>query len=410
MTDWPLRTIGDLADWRGGMTPSMAEPGFWSDGSIPWISSSEVVGGVLTGTARKVTQRAVDETALRLASANSVAIVVRSGILAHTFPVALVPFRATVNQDVKIGQPREGVAAEFLAYTLENRADEILRRFRKTGTTVQSIDVRSLMALEVPLPPLAEQYRIVTVASALDQYGANSKAEEEAAGAVLDAYLSALEVELGGEKTRLLGDVAVIRSGPSWSAPEETAHPVEGATPVIKITNTPASGRLDLSTLAYVRELPPTTSVLAESDLVMIRTNGNRTRIGNVYLPGPEAHGCAVSAFQFLIRADGDLERAYLYWWLRRPELQRSMSAAASGSTGLGNLAVRWLKSLEVPWPDRARMVEVIEGCAALWSVVEVLREERLRLRGLRARLLADLLSQRVELPEELDEVVKEAA
>ncbi len=168
MPEWPLRRVGDLADWRGGMTPSMANPAFWEGGDIPWISSREVVGDVLSDTIRKVTNLAVQETSLRLVPPGSVAVVVRSGILLHTFPVALVPFATTVNQDIKIGTPVEGVLGEFLAFALQSHSKGILQRFRKTGTTVQSIDVPSLMGLEVSLPPMHEQRRIVGVVGALD--------------------------------------------------------------------------------------------------------------------------------------------------------------------------------------------------------------------------------------------------
>lgn len=164
--------------------------------------------------------------------------------------------------------------------------------------------------------------------------------------------------------TQALGDLCpVIGSGPSWAAKDESSVPSEGALTVLKITNTRPDGSIDLSELAYVAGLPARTKVIGPTSLVMIRTNGNRQRIGNVYLPPEEVHGAAVSAFQFILDALDADTRDYLYMVLRSPGIQHLMSESASGSTGLGNLAVRWLKTLEIPWPDdqvRKSQVKVI--------------------------------------------------
>lgn len=152
MNDWRKTTLGEIASWSGGLTPSKSNPAYWEGGTIPWLSSKEVTGGVVRATKHKVTEAAVRETSLRLIPADAVAVVVRSGILLHTFPVALVPFGCTVNQDVKIGVPAEVTSASFLRLLLEFHASGILDRLRKTGTTVQSIDVPGLLRWPVCLP------------------------------------------------------------------------------------------------------------------------------------------------------------------------------------------------------------------------------------------------------------------
>ena len=72
--------------------------------------------------------------------------------------------------------------------------------------------------------------------------------------------------------------------------------------PVIGIPNTKPDGTLDLTTVGYVSGLPTSVGKVDESSLIMIRTNGNRQRIGKIYLPPVQAYGHAVSAFQFLMQ------------------------------------------------------------------------------------------------------------
>lgn len=178
---WREFAIAELADWRGGMTPSLSQPRFWESGMIPWISSKDVVGPELNDTDRKITSLALDATPLRISNPGAVAIVVRSGVLAHTFPVAYVPFATTVNQDIKIGQPRPIVDGRFLALLLKSLQRLVLTSYSKTGTTVQSVNVPALMAHRVCLPPLDEQRRIVDLAGALATTVATLRAEAQAA-------------------------------------------------------------------------------------------------------------------------------------------------------------------------------------------------------------------------------------
>lgn len=130
----------------------------------------------------------------------------------------------------------------------------------------------------------------------------------------------------------------------------------------------------------------------------MIRTNGNRKRIGNVYLPPEEVYGAAVSAFQFTLEASDVETRDYLYLALRSPSIQRQLSESTSGSTGLGNLAVRSLKLLEVPWPvtevrrTQAELIRAVDG------KIDATRAEVARLRQVRVGLLSGLLDCTIDI------------
>jgi len=160
--EWDRIPLGQLASWRGGLTPSTKNPEYWEGGDIPWISSKDVKVLNLTSTERLITSVALAESSLELAPRGCVAVVVRSGVLAHTFPVTYVPFETTVNQDIKIGIPNENVVdGRFLSEVLSASSSAVLRNCRKEGATVQSIEVDSLMRFELPIPPLQEQKRVL---------------------------------------------------------------------------------------------------------------------------------------------------------------------------------------------------------------------------------------------------------
>ena len=123
--------ISALGKWQGGKTPSMQEKRFWENGSIPWISSKDMKSPVLTDTEDHITEAALSEASMNLLPEESVAIVTRSGILKHTFPVAFVPFRTTVNQDIKALSVADGVSARYVSFALQAYGEDIRTKTKK---------------------------------------------------------------------------------------------------------------------------------------------------------------------------------------------------------------------------------------------------------------------------------------
>ncbi|WEJ72781.1 restriction endonuclease subunit S [Pseudomonas sp. PSE14] len=157
---WNYFSLNDLGGLSGGKTPSKANPVFWSSPDVPWVSPKDMKRNLLEDAEDRISQVAVAEASMALYPAGSVLMVTRSGILQHTFPVALASAELTVNQDIKVLRPVEGIAPKFAFYLLKSHGGEILSACSKDGTTVQSIDSEKLEAFQFPLPPFSEQTRI----------------------------------------------------------------------------------------------------------------------------------------------------------------------------------------------------------------------------------------------------------
>ena len=155
--------IADLGKWSGGKTPSMAEKKYWESGTIPWVSSKDVKQPILSDTIDHITNAAVDEASMTVYPAGSVAIVTRSGILRHTFPVTYIPFETTVNQDIKILVTKEGISSRYVSHALQAYGESIRRTTKKQGGTVDSLDFQKVLAYKIPVPPLDVQNRVVNV-------------------------------------------------------------------------------------------------------------------------------------------------------------------------------------------------------------------------------------------------------
>lgn len=143
----------------GGGTPNKGVSTYWG-GNIPWLSSGDIKAERIQGSSECITRLGLENSSANLCRAGSVVVVVRSGILKHTLPVAVLERDAAINQDIKCFDSGNDELNGWLALALRASAGEILALNRE-GTTVQSVKYETLKEFELPIPPLGEQRRIV---------------------------------------------------------------------------------------------------------------------------------------------------------------------------------------------------------------------------------------------------------
>ncbi|MGI8793894.1 MAG: hypothetical protein ACR2H3_12095 [Acidimicrobiales bacterium] len=279
-----------------------------------------------------------------------------------------------------------------------------------SGTNIFHIGVQRAREVPIPVPPIDVQRRIVDLVSGIERAIAGADESATAHASLNERILSDWVGSWTGP-TACLGDIATAGSGPSWKAADETRTPVSGATRVLGITNTAANAELDLSEEKYVVGLPASTKKLSDRSVLMIRTNGNRSRIGNVYRVPAGAVGCAFSAFQIGLHFESPTDAEFAFWMLAETEVQNRVSNAASGTTGLGNVGVRWLKQFKLPWPERtaerAELASLFDaGSAAARSAARV--EDALS--TVRTSVLSELLSGEHAIPDRYDELLEQAS
>lgn len=401
--EWAETTLGEIASWRGGMTPSMKEGKYWNEGSVPWISSKEVVGGRLTSTERLVTEEAVKKTGLRLIPPGSVVVVVRSGILIHTLPIAFVPFATTVNQDVKVAEPSERVLGEFLAFLLQGNAEKFLSIYRKTGTTVQSINFPALLEHPITLPPLVVQRRIVDVLGALDVHLANLKTERETA---LELVVAAREMLLTpGEDWRActLGEVLDIARGGSPRPIDDYITNDPDGVNWIKIGDAPVGGKYITEAGQKIRQNGVVRSRRVNAgDFIL----SNSMSFGRPYIL--KIDGCIHDGWLVLSGVGKHFDEHYLHALLTSHDVAGQFESLAAGS-GVRNLNIRVVSSVQVRIPDIETQHQVGQTLVTLENSAVAIEAEVASLTELRTQVLSTLLSREVEIPTSYDDVLETA-
>ena len=157
---WEEKKLGEVGSWLGGGTPSTNREEYWDNGNILWITSKDMKSAVIEDTLMKVNEIGVKNSSANYIEKPAILVVMRSGILRRTFPVAMVKKPFTVNQDLKAIIPDED-DLEFLYWMLLSNEQRILNTCMKNGTTVESINSNALKDLTFKCPTLPEQHEIV---------------------------------------------------------------------------------------------------------------------------------------------------------------------------------------------------------------------------------------------------------
>ena len=165
---WNTDTIENLcSDIYGGGTPSKSHPEYYENGDIVWISSKDMKTNNLNDSQIKINQLGIDNSTAKMIPTNSVIMVIRSGILKHTLPVAINTIPITINQDLKAFIPNKKILSVFLMFLFKMLEKDILTSVR--AVTADNIEFNSLKQRQIIVPPIEFQNKFVTFVQQIDK-------------------------------------------------------------------------------------------------------------------------------------------------------------------------------------------------------------------------------------------------
>ena len=151
--NWDTQSVESVcSDIYGGGTPSKAHPEYYENGDIPWVSSKDMKTDIITESQIYINHLGVENSTAKMVPVNSVIMVIRSGILKHTLPVAINAVPITVNQDLKVFLPDKCITAIFLSTLFKLLEKDILSGVR--AVTADNIEFNSLKQRQIIVPPL----------------------------------------------------------------------------------------------------------------------------------------------------------------------------------------------------------------------------------------------------------------
>ena len=282
--EWVNKPIGEICDTTfGGGTPSTSENKFWQ-GDIPWIQSSDLKeGSVISVSAKKyITKAAVNKSATKLVSDNSIAIVTRVGV----GKLSLMKGEYATSQDF-LSLSDLKVDAQYSAYVIWKLLQ--VEKEQVQGTSIKGITKEELLSKTINYPEVKlEQTVIGNTFQKLDSLINQHQQKHDKLSSIKKAMLEKMfpkqgettpEIRFKGfsgewEEKELNNEVELF-SGLTYSP---TDIRKEG-TFVIRSSNV-KNGQLVQADNVYVNSEAVNCSNVKEGDVIVVVRNGSRSLIG----------------------------------------------------------------------------------------------------------------------------------
>jgi len=336
--------LGDVVTVSGGGTPRKSNPTYYG-GSVPWVTPKDMKSDVISDSLIRLTEAGVANSPAKLVKPGSVLVVVRSGVLKHTLPVALTTVPVTLNQDMKALTPTEDVVPGYLARLLKASQQHVLAWVR--ATTADNFPIQNLLDLAIELPPLDEQRRIAAI---LDQAD-GLRAKRRQARNHLDELTQSIFLDMFGREDYEFGtvaDAAEVQGGLQVTSKRKSL-PLE--VPYLRVANV-FRNRLDLGEVktlrATERELDRTR--LYSGDLLIVEGHGNPLEIGRAAIWTGDVTDCVHQNHLIRVRFDaGRVVPEFGVAWLNSRRGRQHLLRAAKTTSGLNTISTSNVKSVPVP-------------------------------------------------------------
>jgi len=297
----------------------------------------------------------------------------------------VVDGKCWVNNHAHVLRPmRDIVIDEWLAYYLTHLdlAPWV------GGLTVPKLNQGSLREIPIPLPPLAEQKRIVAIldeafdgiARATANAEANFSNARELPDALLDTVL-ADDTQMWVHTT--LGEIADFKNGLNFTRTSKGEKiRIVGVKDFQNEYWIPEHG---LDTVRIDGSLPSSYELMS-GDILTVRSNGNKKLIGRCMIAAEVPEKTSHSGFTIRIRATDSRVMPEFLAHVLKSRRARAALVASGGGTNISSLNQQALSDLPIAFPSMEEQVRILARIEFLMgSAMQLAESCRLKLASLAA-------------------------
>lgn len=396
---WQWVQAADVATIVGGGTPStkddsnFAEPG----SGFPWIGPADLTGYAETyiGKGRR------DLTTKGLAASGATTMPAGTVLFSSRAPIGYCAIAAnpiSTNQGFKSWICADGVVPEFVRHYLRASVEYV--DSLASGTTFREVSGKRIAGMAFPLPPAAEQRRIVAKLDALTARLARARAELDRVPVLAANLRSTALAELYRAIVEESGTSAiehfVEELDQGWS-PKCESHPAPDDTwGVLKTTAIQRLAFRPQENKALPAGLAPRSRIEVRPGDVLVTRAGPRVRCGITCFVRETRNKLMLADKMYRIRSKPDRALpAYLALMLNAPQ---SLALIESMKTGISDSGLNLTqdKFLSIPIPNLAveKQADVVDRLDAAFVRADRLEAEASRARALIDRLEAAILAR----------------
>lgn len=284
----------------------------------------------------------------------------------------------------------------LLLYVLQPYLDAV--HAVTSSVTVKHLSSRTVQDLPIPLPPRAEQGRIVAAIeehlSRLDAAEAVLRSAEERVALLAQAGVREL-FKSRPWPWKTLGDIAEIKGGVTKDSKRQS-DPAFVEVPYLRVANV-QRGRLDLSDVTTIRVHPDKAKALRlEPGDVLMNEGGDRDKLGRGWVWEGQVTDCIHQNHVFRARLNDDFD-PYFVSTHANTWGQAWFEEHGRQTTNLASINLGTLKQLPVPAPPRSEQEAIVAqlhvSSEAQKRLVASIGHAQARGRALRRSILAAAFS-----------------
>lgn len=152
---WKWIRVGNCGSWGSGATPTRTNAEYYG-GTIPWLKTGDLNDDIIMKIPEYITELALEKTSVRLNPVGSILMAMYGATIGK---LGILGIEATTNQACCACIPYEGIYNKYLFYFLMASRTVFIKMGE--GGAQPNISKEKIVNALIPLPPLAEQKRIV---------------------------------------------------------------------------------------------------------------------------------------------------------------------------------------------------------------------------------------------------------
>lgn len=356
----------EVVKWSSGGTPTATEKQYYENGTIPWLIIGDLNDGIVTNSASRITQLGLENSSAKMIPSGTLLVAMYGSI----GKLGITGIECCTNQAIAYAKEIHGVTTKYMYYYMAMMKSKLISMGK--GGTQKNISQSVLNSLDVIVPPIPEQERIVTrieeLFSQLDSGVETLKKTKEQ----LAVYRQAVLKEAFEGITEFASIRSVSTLVTSGSRGWAQYYSNTGAK-FIRIGNlTRDSIDIDLNDIQYV-DLPNKAEGLRtrlEKDDVLISITADLGSIGLVLENIGEAY---INQHIALVRFKNPSQGKFMAWYLRSEKGQKDLlkNKRGGGKLGLGLDDIRDSRVPVVSEDDAEKIVNSIESRLSVCDSIE---------------------------------------
>lgn len=152
---WAIKKMSDVVKWGSGGTPKATVKEYYENGTIPWLIIGDLNNGIVTKSESKITELGLKSSSAKMIPAGTLLVAMYGSI----GKLGIAGMECCTNQAIAYAKELYGVTTKYMFYFMAMMKSELISKGK--GGTQKNISQTVLNSLEVIVPPIEEQERIV---------------------------------------------------------------------------------------------------------------------------------------------------------------------------------------------------------------------------------------------------------